>query len=82
MLKNKGNGHKTRTKTISFGSPGRFGHDSSEFYASRLYEGLTLAKQSDYVENPLPAERSRILFRICRGSLGDWGLVFTTYSGK
>lgn len=48
--KNNGNG----TKTSSFGSPGRYGHDSSEFYASRLYEGLKSDKVVKYIENPIP----------------------------
>jgi len=30
---------KGRTRTSPFGSPGRIAHDSSGFYASRLYEG-------------------------------------------
>jgi site-specific DNA-methyltransferase (adenine-specific) len=30
---------KNRTRTSSFGSPGRIAHDASGFYASRLYEG-------------------------------------------
>ena len=29
------------TKTSSFGSPGRAGHDASAFYSARLYEGQT-----------------------------------------
>lgn len=44
------------TKTSSFGSPGRIGHDSSSFYASRLYEGQAKAKKVQYVENEIPAE--------------------------
>jgi len=31
---------KQGTSTSSFGSPGRINHDSSQFYNSRLYEGL------------------------------------------
>lgn len=48
----RGNG----TKTSAFGSPGRINHDSSSFYASRLYEGLPKEQQGDYVENTLPSE--------------------------
>jgi site-specific DNA-methyltransferase (adenine-specific) len=44
------------TKTSDFGSPGRFGHDSTKFYASRLYEGLPQAERVPYHENPLPAD--------------------------
>lgn len=43
------------TKTSSFGSPGRIGHDSSTFYASRLYEGLPKEQTNiEYTENPVP----------------------------
>lgn len=42
------------TKTSSFGSPGRFGHDSSKFYSSRLYEGLKSDIKVKYIENPIP----------------------------
>ena len=45
--------HSNGTKTSSFGSPGRFGHDSSEFYSSRLYEGLQGDNKIEYVENPI-----------------------------
>jgi len=44
------------TKTSSFGSPGRIGHDSSSFYASKLYEGLPTEKLTEYVENPISYE--------------------------
>jgi len=38
--------HKGGTATSSFGSPGRFGHDSSKFYNSRLYAGLPKEKEN------------------------------------
>jgi DNA modification methylase len=44
------------TKTSSFGSPGRIGHDSTPFYTSRLYEGLPKEEAVKYVENPIPSE--------------------------
>ncbi len=44
------------TKTSSFGSPGRIGHDSSPFYTSRLYEGLPKEEEVKYSENPIPLE--------------------------
>ncbi len=50
------NKQRKGTKTSSFGSPGRIGHDSSSFYASRLYEGLPKEQKSEYVENPVPNE--------------------------
>jgi DNA modification methylase len=48
--------HKRGTVTSSFGSPGRFGHDSSKFYNSRLYEGISLEKKTAYIENQIPQE--------------------------
>ena len=50
------------TKTSSFGSPGRFGHDSTQFYASRLYEGITQANHIPYEENPLPSSAENRIF--------------------
>jgi len=47
---------KNRTKTSKFGSPGRIGHDSSLFYASKLYEGLAIEEPVKYIENPIPSE--------------------------
>ena len=43
-----------KTQTSAFGSAGRHGHDSSRFYAGRLYDGLPAAKPGEYWENPLP----------------------------
>lgn len=54
------------TKTSSFGSPGRIGHDSSKFYNSRLYEGLLKEKTVDYKENPIPPEYLNRIF--CKSS--------------
>jgi site-specific DNA-methyltransferase (adenine-specific) len=42
------------TRTSPFGSPGRIGHDSSAFYAGKLYEGLPQEQECDYVENAIP----------------------------
>jgi site-specific DNA-methyltransferase (adenine-specific) len=47
---------KRGTKTSSFGSPGRINHDSTRFYASRLYESLPKEEKGTYVENPIPPE--------------------------
>lgn len=41
---------KRGTQTSPFGSPGRINHDSSPFYASKLYEGLPTEKRTEYVE--------------------------------
>jgi site-specific DNA-methyltransferase (adenine-specific) len=44
------------TKTSSFGSPGRVGHDSSVFYAGKLYDHQPKRQEVAYLENPIPAE--------------------------
>jgi DNA modification methylase len=44
------------TKTSSFGSPGRAGHDSSAFYAGKLYDDQHQGQDVDYIENPIPAD--------------------------
>jgi DNA modification methylase len=54
------------TKTSTFGSPGRFGHDSTLFYSSRLYEGIAIERKVDYIENQLPGEISDNIF--CKSS--------------
>ncbi|MBI2165696.1 MAG: site-specific DNA-methyltransferase [Chloroflexi bacterium] len=54
------------TKTSSFGSPGRFGHDSTRFYASRLYAGLPQERRVPYQENPLPPEAANRI--LCKSS--------------
>jgi DNA modification methylase len=41
------------TKTSSFGSPGRINHDSTSFYASKLYNSLPAEKEVEYVENTI-----------------------------
>lgn len=43
-----------RTRTSSFGSPGRISHDSTKFYESRMYEGLRRKDSREYVENSIP----------------------------
>ena len=45
-----------KTRTSSFGSPGRAGHDASAFYSGRLYESQPQAAADSYVEHPIPAE--------------------------
>lgn len=45
---------KTGTRTSAFGSPGRINHDSTPFYTSKLYEGLSKEKIVKYIENPIP----------------------------
>jgi len=60
------NRRKMGTKTSAFGSPGRINHDSTAFYASRLYEGLPKEESINYVENPIPSEFLNGIF--CKSS--------------
>ncbi|MCL0060770.1 site-specific DNA-methyltransferase [Dehalococcoidia bacterium] len=54
------------TQTSSFGTPGRINHDSSKFYASRLYEGLSNGGKVKYVEERIPEEHLNRVF--CKSS--------------
>ena len=45
------------TRTSSFGSPGRAGHDASAFYSARLYDGQPQEQEGAYFENPIPADK-------------------------
>ncbi len=49
-MKEKRKFNRTQTSTSSFGTSGRIGHDSSKFYASKLYEGTEGRDHSDDVE--------------------------------
>lgn len=53
------------TRTSSFGSPGRASHDSSTFYASRLYDNMLKEQEVEYIENAVMPE---FLDRIFCGS--------------
>ena len=59
--------HKKGTFTSSFGSSGRFGHDSSKFYESRLYEGIPSEKKKVvYIENEISNDFLNRIF--CKSS--------------
>jgi len=60
------------TSTSAFGSPGRFSHDSTRFYSSRLYTDLPRSKEFEYVETPIPPE---ILDQIFCGSSEDMSSI-------
>jgi len=62
VVENDKRNQRNGTRTTSFGSPGRFGHDSSEFYAGRLYEGVKLGIKSLYIENPISSYVSNHIF--------------------
>jgi DNA modification methylase len=44
------------TKTSAFGSPGRSGHDSSAFYAGKIYDNQLHGEEVAYVENAIQAK--------------------------
>jgi len=50
------------TQTSTFGSPGRFGHDASAFYAGKIYHGLVQDSNIEYIENPIPGEKLDRIF--------------------
>lgn len=47
---------KKGTETSSFGVAGRINHDSSSFYASKLYNELPKERKVDYVENEISSQ--------------------------
>ena len=53
---------RTTTRTSAFGSPGRAGHDSSSFYAGKLYDGQPREQDGVYAENPIPADSLNCIF--------------------
>jgi site-specific DNA-methyltransferase (adenine-specific) len=59
-------GRRIRTKTSSFGSPGRVNHDSSTFYSRKLFQDLPKEKSVEYVENKIPDEFLNKIF--CKSS--------------
>jgi len=52
----KNNPAKKKTRTSAFGTPGRISHDSSRFYAGKLYSQVPPVGPCDYIENPVPPE--------------------------
>ena len=57
---------RSGTKTSSFGTPGRINHDSTEFYNTRLYEGIVSNKKVKYIENPIDKKYLNKIF--CKSS--------------
>ncbi len=57
---------RKKTRTSAFGTPGRISHDSSSFYASKLYAQLPHGQKIEYVENPVPSEYLDRIF--CKSS--------------
>jgi len=52
----KNNPAKKKTRTSAFGTPGRISHDSSPFYAGKLYSQAPQSGACEYLENPVPPE--------------------------
>ncbi len=44
---------KFKSRTAKFGSPSRINHDSSIFYARKLYSELPTERKTQYIENPI-----------------------------
>ena len=53
-----------KSKTSSFGSPGRVAHDASAFYSARLYDDQPQSEETQFVENPIPTEKLDTVFNI------------------
>ncbi len=53
-----------KTKTSSFGSPGRAGHDASAFYSARLYENQPQGDGKSFEENPIRPEHLDTIFDV------------------
>jgi modification methylase len=54
----KDNKKRKSTKTSSFGTPGRYGHDSSSFYSSKLYSQMPKGDEITYIENLIASQYS------------------------
>lgn len=52
----KDNKKRKSTKTSSFGTPGRYGHDSSSFYSSKLYSQIPKVEEITYIENQIASQ--------------------------
>ncbi len=57
---------RKKTRTSPFGSPGHISHDSSSFYASKLYEQLPGEQETSQEEKPIPEECLNRIF--CKSS--------------
>ena len=57
---------RSGTETSPFGTPGRINHNSTKFYNTRLYEGITQTKKVKYIENPIDGKYLNKIF--CKSS--------------
>jgi site-specific DNA-methyltransferase (adenine-specific) len=53
-----------KSKTSSFGSPGRVAHDASAFYSAHLYDDQPQSEETQFVEIPIPTENLDTVFNI------------------
>ncbi len=60
-----------KTKTSSFGSPGRAGHDASSFYSGRLYENQPQAGGNSEAENRVPPKYLDMIFNSSSESMAQ-----------
>ncbi|MFQ5942149.1 MAG: DNA-methyltransferase [Anaerolineales bacterium] len=58
-----GKSDRKRTTTSSYGTGGRFSHDSSHFYSGRLYRDLEPKEVGEYREQKLTTEQRDRIFR-------------------
>ena len=59
-------GRRKSTRTSAFGAPGRIGHDATQFYSSKLYEGRQVLAPSEHIENPIDPASLDVIH--CRSS--------------
>src|SRR5208337_1691550 len=57
---------RKKTRTSAFGAPGRISHDSSSFYASKLYEQVPGEQETSQEEKTIPEECLNQIF--CKSS--------------
>jgi site-specific DNA-methyltransferase (adenine-specific) len=57
---------KKKTRTSAFGTPGRISHDSSSFYASKLYSQMPQETETPYEEKEIPDKYLNRIF--CKSS--------------
>ena len=60
-----------KTKTSSFGSPGRAGHDASPFYSGRLYSDQPQAGTESAAENRFPVDHLDTIFNLSSESMAQ-----------
>jgi len=62
---------KKKTRTSAFGTPGRISHDSSPFYAGKLYSQAPQEQEVAYQETPVPMEYLDKIFNKSSESMAE-----------